>query len=59
MEIRLFRKMRYAKCEKLLLRLRLPGEVRARYLEDGHCGGLRGREFEFVRCGGLCGMRGT
>jgi len=35
------------------------GEARACYFEDGHGGGLFGREFELVRASGLCGMRGT
>ena len=59
LKMQLFRKMRYAKCEKLLFSLRFPGKVRARYLEYGHGGGLRRREFELVRRGGLRTLRGT
>jgi hypothetical protein len=47
--MQLFRKMRYAKCEKLLFSLRFSCKTRARNLEYGHGGGLRGREFVLVR----------
>ena len=38
---------------------RLPGEIRARYLEYGYGGGLCGRKFELVRRSGLSALRGT
>ncbi len=37
------------KFQNLLFRFRFPGEIRARYLEYGHSGGLLRRKFELVR----------